>query len=101
MLYIRCHKWYTELNDKHGLIGLRTIFVNLSFDVRLHVNTRPGYKRSDWYYNACCLEHWRDIVFSKRGNRKHNFWRKQTVSGVGLLPFLTKGRLAVPILDLT
>ena len=49
-----------------------------------HVNNTPGYKRSDWYYNAVRIEHRRDNVFSQTDNAKHDMRRKQMAPGVNI-----------------
>ena len=51
----------------------------------MHVNNKPGYKRSDWYYNAARIEYRRDNVFSQTDNEKHERRRKQMAPGVSLL----------------
>jgi len=48
----------------------------------MHVNNKPGYKRSDWYYNAARIEYRRDNVFSQTDNEKHERRRKQMAPGV-------------------
>ncbi|KAJ5689557.1 hypothetical protein N7462_003949 [Penicillium macrosclerotiorum] len=57
----KCHEWYAE--------------------VWAHVNNKPGYKRSDWYYNAARIEYRRDNVFSQTDNAKHEQRRKQMAPG--------------------
>ncbi|KAL4916479.1 cytochrome P450 [Aspergillus aurantiobrunneus] len=47
----------------------------------MHVNNKPGYKRSDWYYHATRIEHRRDNVFSQTDNAKHEQRRKQMAPG--------------------
>jgi hypothetical protein len=48
----------------------------------MHVNNKPGYKRSDWYYQAARIEYRRDNVFSQTDNDKHEQRRKQMAPGV-------------------
>ncbi|KJZ72064.1 hypothetical protein HIM_08519 [Hirsutella minnesotensis 3608] len=83
MLQGRCHEWYADVSEKHGPIArvAPTVLITSSPDVWAHVNSRPGYKRSDWYYNACRLEHRRDNVFSQTDNREHDRRRKQMAPG--------------------
>lgn len=64
------------------------VLVTSSPDVWAHVNNKAGYKRSDWYYNACRIEHRRDNVFSQTDVAKHDLRRKQMAPGVGCLSFL-------------
>ncbi|KAJ6045244.1 uncharacterized protein N7446_003446 [Penicillium canescens] len=47
----------------------------------MHVNNKPGYKRSDWYYKAARIEYRRDNVFSQTDNAKHERRRKQMAPG--------------------
>ncbi|KAJ9483799.1 hypothetical protein VN97_g9598 [Penicillium thymicola] len=47
----------------------------------MHVNNKPGYKRSDWYYRATRLEYRRDNIFSQTDNVKHQKRRKQMAQG--------------------
>lgn len=51
-------------------------------DVWIHVNNKPGYKRSEWYYTACRIEYRRDNVFTQTDNKKHEARRKQMAPGV-------------------
>ncbi|KAJ6437134.1 cytochrome P450 52A11 [Purpureocillium lavendulum] len=83
MLENRCHEWYEEANRKCGPIArvAPNVLVTSSPDVWAHVNNKPGYKRSDWYYNACRIEHRRDNVFSQTDVAKHDFRRKQMAPG--------------------
>ncbi|KAM4057737.1 cytochrome p450 [Hirsutella rhossiliensis] len=83
MLRHRNHEWYAEVNEKYGPIArvAPRVLVTSSPDVWIHVNTKPGYKRSDWYYHACRLEHRRDNIFSQTDNRKHDVRRKQMAPG--------------------
>ncbi|KPM39018.1 hypothetical protein AK830_g7543 [Neonectria ditissima] len=83
MLQSRCHEWYEETNRKYGPIArvAPKILVTSSPEVWAHVNSKPGYKRSDWYYNACRIEYQRDNVFSQTDNEKHDQRRKQMAPG--------------------
>ncbi|OOQ84159.1 cytochrome P450 52A11 [Penicillium brasilianum] len=49
--------------------------------VWMHVNNKPDYKRSDWYYRAARIEYQRDNVFSQTDNAKHDQRRKQMAPG--------------------
>ncbi|KAL3963284.1 hypothetical protein ACCO45_000288 [Purpureocillium lilacinum] len=83
MLQNRCHEWYEEANRKYGPIArvAPNVLVTSSPDVWAHVNNKAGYKRSDWYYNACRIEHRRDNVFSQTDVAKHDLRRKQMAPG--------------------
>ncbi|KAM5350025.1 hypothetical protein ACJ41O_006530 [Fusarium nematophilum] len=83
MLQNRCHEWYAEANQKYGPIArvAPNILITSSPDVWIHVNNKPGYKRSDWYYNACRIEYRKDNVFSQTNNEKHEQRRKQMAPG--------------------
>ncbi|KAK3939350.1 pisatin demethylase [Diplogelasinospora grovesii] len=78
-----CHEWYRDVNEKYGpiaRIGPNSL-VTSSPDVWAHVNVKPGYKRSDWYYKAVRIEHRKDNVFSQTDNEKHDKRRKQIAPG--------------------
>ncbi|KAF0635628.1 hypothetical protein FPSE5266_20364 [Fusarium pseudograminearum] len=83
MLQDRCHELYEQANLKHGPIArvAPNILITSSPDLWIHVNNNPGYKRSDWYYNACRIEYRRDNVFSQTDNQKHEQRRKQMAPG--------------------
>ncbi|EXA30387.1 hypothetical protein NW761_014357 [Fusarium oxysporum] len=83
MLQDRCHELYEQANLKHGPIArvAPNILITSSPDLWIHVNNKPGYKRSDWYYNACRIEYRRDNVFSQTDNQKHEQRRKQMAPG--------------------
>lgn len=68
------------------------ILVTSSAQVWAHVNNKPGYKRSDWYYNAARIEHRRDNVFSQTDNAKHEQRRKQMAPGVSSPAFAAASR---------
>ncbi|KAJ5780422.1 hypothetical protein N7457_005582 [Penicillium paradoxum] len=78
-----CHEWYAEVNKKHGPIARIAPgrLITSSPDVWMHVNNKPGYKRSDWYYRAVRLEYRKDNVFSQTDNVKHEQRRKQMAPG--------------------
>ncbi|KAF5615015.1 pisatin demethylase [Fusarium sp. NRRL 25303] len=83
MLQDRCHKLYEQVNLKHGPIArvAPNILITSSPKLWIQVNSKPGYKRSDWYYNACRIEHRRDNVFNLTDNQKHEQRRKQMAPG--------------------
>ncbi|PNY25948.1 Pisatin demethylase [Tolypocladium capitatum] len=104
MLRNNCHEWYAEISEKYGTRHPPTlhleccrhsyvpcpgpiarvapsVLITSSPDVWMHVCNKPGYKRSDWYYNACRIEHRRDNVFSQTDNGKHDRRRKQMAPG--------------------
>lgn len=58
------------------------VLITSSPEVWMHVNNKPGYKRSDWYYRAVRIEYQRDNVFSQTDNAKHERRRKQMAPGV-------------------
>jgi hypothetical protein len=60
--------------------------ITSSPEVWIHINTKPGYNRSDWYFKAARLEHRRDHIFSQRDNLLHDERRKQIAPGVRILP---------------
>ncbi|RFU78439.1 cytochrome p450 [Trichoderma arundinaceum] len=79
----RCHEWYGKVCEKYGPIAriAPNILITSSPDVWAHVNNKPGYKRSDWYYTACRIEYQRDNVFTQTDNKKHESRRKQMAPG--------------------
>ncbi|CAI7583618.1 unnamed protein product [Penicillium glandicola] len=83
MLRGNCHEWYAEVSKKHGPIArvAPKVLITSSPEVWMHVNNKPGYKRSDWYYNATRIEYRRDNVFSQTDNAKHERRRKQMAPG--------------------
>ncbi|KAM0268896.1 hypothetical protein ACHAQH_009869 [Verticillium albo-atrum] len=80
----KCHEWYADVSKKHGKIARIApgILLTSSPEVWTHVNRQAGYKRSDWYYNACRVEYRRDNVFTQTNNAKHEQRRKQMAPGV-------------------
>ncbi|KAJ5360109.1 hypothetical protein N7517_009300 [Penicillium concentricum] len=78
-----CHEWYAEVNKKHGPIArvAPQVLITSSPEVWMHVNNKPGYKRSDWYYRATRIEYRKDNVFSQTDNAKHEQRRKQMAPG--------------------
>ncbi|TVY42183.1 Cytochrome P450 monooxygenase [Lachnellula occidentalis] len=75
----RCYEWYTHASETYGSIvrvGPNTLITS-SPDVWTHVNIKPAYKRSNWYYRALRIEHGRDHIFSQTDNYKHGQRRKQ------------------------
>ncbi|KAJ5417304.1 uncharacterized protein N7487_000854 [Penicillium crustosum] len=78
-----CHEWYAEVNNKHGPIArvAPRVLITSSPEVWMHVNNKPGYKRSDWYYRATRIEYRRDNIFSQTDNAKHEKRRKQMAPG--------------------
>ncbi|KAL2830846.1 cytochrome P450 [Aspergillus cavernicola] len=83
MLRGNCHEWYEEVSKKHGPIArvAPRVLITSSPEVWMHVNNKPGYKRSDWYYRATRIEYRRDNVFSQTDNAKHERRRKQMAPG--------------------
>ncbi|KAJ5620039.1 hypothetical protein N7510_004023 [Penicillium lagena] len=83
MLRGNCHEWYAEANQKHGPIArvAPRVLITSSPEVWMHVNNKPGYQRSEWYYTATRIEYRRDNVFSQTDNAKHERRRKQMAPG--------------------
>ncbi|KAL4995725.1 cytochrome P450 [Aspergillus recurvatus] len=83
MLRGNCHEWYAQATEKHGSIArvAPRVLITSSPEVWMHVNNKPGYKRSDWYYNAVRIEYQKDNVFSQTDNAKHEQRRKQMAPG--------------------
>ncbi|KAK1763965.1 Pisatin demethylase [Phialemonium atrogriseum] len=83
MLRNNCHEWYGEVNRKYGPIArvAPKILITSSPEIWAHVNNKPGYKRSDWYYHAVRIEYRKDNVFSETDNEKHDRRRKQMAPG--------------------
>lgn len=83
MLRGSCHEFYAQANEKYGPIArvAPRVLITSSPEVWMHVNNKPGYKRSDWYYNAARIEYRKDNVFSQTDNAKHEYRRKQMAPG--------------------
>lgn len=83
LLRYNCHQWYAEVNDKYGPIArvAPQILITSDPDVWIHVNNKPGYKRSDWYYHAARIEYRKDNVFTQTDTVKHERRRKQMAPG--------------------
>ncbi|KAL4866245.1 hypothetical protein BDV12DRAFT_173125 [Aspergillus spectabilis] len=83
MLRGHCHEWYAEVSKEYGPIArvAPRVLITSSPEVWMHVNNKPRYKRSDWYYNATRIEYRRDNVFSQTDNAKHEQRRKQMAPG--------------------
>ncbi|KAM9880438.1 cytochrome p450 [Verticillium dahliae] len=79
----KCHEWYAKVSKEHGPIARIApgILLTSSPEVWAHVNRQAGYKRSEWYYNACRVEYRRDNVFTQSDNVKHEQRRKQMAPG--------------------
>ncbi|KAF3354199.1 hypothetical protein VdG1_07664 [Verticillium dahliae VDG1] len=79
----KCHEWYAKVSQEHGPIARIApgILLTSSPEVWAHVNRHAGYKRSEWYYNACRVEYRRDNVFTQSDNVKHEQRRKQMAPG--------------------
>ncbi|KAL9941557.1 hypothetical protein ACHAQF_006947 [Verticillium nonalfalfae] len=79
----KCHEWYAKVSKEHGPIARIApgILLTSSPEVWAHVNRQAGYKRSEWYYNACRVEYRRDNVFTQSDNAKHEQRRKQMAPG--------------------
>ncbi|KAH8810918.1 cytochrome P450 71A20 [Xylogone sp. PMI_703] len=75
----RCYEWYTHISETYGPIARigPNILITSSPEVWAHVNIKPAYKRSIWYYRALRIEHGRDHIFSQTDNYKHAQRRKQ------------------------
>ncbi|CAI7628389.1 unnamed protein product [Penicillium pancosmium] len=83
LLRHNCHEWYAEVNNKYGPIArvAPRVLITSDPEVWMHVNNKPGYKRSDWYYTAARIEHRKDNVFTQTDNAKHDRRRKQMAPG--------------------
>jgi cytochrome P450 len=75
--------WYEEVADKYGpiaRIGPNSLITSHP-DVWTHIHLKPGYKRSDWFYQAARWEYGKDTVFSQTDNAMHDLRRKQLAPG--------------------
>ncbi|KAK4155663.1 cytochrome P450 [Chaetomidium leptoderma] len=77
------HNWYRDISEKHGPIARvgPNALITSNADVWIHVNTKPGYKRTKWYFEACRVEHQRDHIFSQTDTKLHDERRKQIAPG--------------------
>ncbi|KAK4225456.1 cytochrome P450 [Podospora fimiseda] len=83
MFVEKAYEFYTDVNRKYGpiaRIGPNAV-VSSSPEVWIHVNTKPGYKKTDWYFNAVRVEHRRDNIFSQTDTELHDKRRKQIAPG--------------------
>lgn len=81
-------RWYEEVANKYGpiaRIGPNSLITSHP-DVWTHIHLKPGYKRSDWFYQAARWEYQKDTVFSQTDNGLHDLRRKQLAPGVSRLP---------------
>ncbi|KAK4122065.1 cytochrome P450 [Parathielavia appendiculata] len=77
------HAWCRDVNEKYGpiaRIGPNSLITSSS-NVWMHINTKPEYKRSKWYFSAVRVEHQRDHIFSQTDTRLHDERRKQIAPG--------------------
>ncbi|KAK3306016.1 cytochrome P450 [Chaetomium strumarium] len=77
------HSWYREVSEQYGPIARvgPTSLITSDPDVWMHINTKLGYKRSDWYFKANRMEHNRDNVFTQTNTKLHDERRKQIAPG--------------------
>ncbi|KAK1831030.1 cytochrome P450 [Podospora conica] len=78
-----CHFWYDELCKKHGPIARigPNLLVTSSMDVWLHILSKPGWKRADWYYQSARMEYQTDNIFTQTDNKLHDARRKAIAVG--------------------
>ncbi|KAI0480690.1 cytochrome P450 [Xylariaceae sp. FL0804] len=79
----RCHDWYEKVNETYGPIARigPNVLLTSSPELWTHVNIKPGYRRSEWYYKGLRIEHRRDNVFTTTDNSAHDARRKQMAPG--------------------
>ncbi|KAM3064749.1 hypothetical protein ACMFMG_012063 [Clarireedia jacksonii] len=79
-----CHQWYANVCNEYGPVVriAPNLLITSSPDVWAHVNTKPGYKRSDWFYHALRSEHRRDSVFTQTDKERHQRRRKEILPGL-------------------
>ncbi|KAK4099124.1 cytochrome P450 [Parathielavia hyrcaniae] len=77
------HSWFREVNEKYGPIARikPNSLITSSADVWTHVNSKPGYKRSEWYFTAMRVEYQRDHIVSQADTKLHDERRKQIAPG--------------------
>ncbi|KAK4234750.1 cytochrome P450 [Achaetomium macrosporum] len=77
------HNWYREVSERYGPIARvgPTSLITSDIDVWMHINTKPGYKRSDWYFKPVRIEYHRDNLFSQTDTKLHDERRKQIAPG--------------------
>ncbi|KAH6847692.1 cytochrome P450 [Chaetomium sp. MPI-CAGE-AT-0009] len=77
------HNWYREVSEKYGPIARvgPTSLITSNAEVWAHINTKPGYKRSKWYFEACRVEYQRDHIFSQTDTKLHDERRKKIAPG--------------------
>ncbi|GAB1317881.1 Pisatin demethylase [Madurella fahalii] len=79
----QAHAWYKEVSDQYGpiaRIGPNSLITS-DPDVWIHINTKPGYKRSEWYFKSVRIEYRRDHIFSQTDTKLHDERKKQIIPG--------------------
>ncbi|KAK0701343.1 cytochrome P450 [Apiosordaria backusii] len=77
------YQYYHDISERYGKIariGPNSV-LSSSPEVWIHVNTKPGYKRSEWYFKAVRVEYQRDNIFSQTDTEKHDATRKKIAPG--------------------
>ncbi|KAK1753166.1 pisatin demethylase [Echria macrotheca] len=83
ILTMTAYTWYEEVCAKYGplaRIGPNSL-VTANPEVWAHVHTTPGYKKTDWFYQAARFEYQRDNIFTQTNTEKHDIRRKQIAPG--------------------
>ncbi|KAL2266725.1 hypothetical protein VTJ83DRAFT_6077 [Remersonia thermophila] len=77
------HHWYYEVTNRYGPIARisPTSLLTSDPDVWMRVNTKAGYARARWYFEACRLEYGKDNVFTMCDTKKHDERRKRIAPG--------------------
>ncbi|VBB81063.1 Putative cytochrome P450 E-class, group I [Podospora comata] len=79
----RAYQYYYDISERYGKIariGPNSVLSSAP-EVWIHVNTKPGYRRSDWYFKAVRVEYQRDNIFSQADTEKHDATRKKIAPG--------------------
>ncbi|KAI1080538.1 cytochrome P450 [Whalleya microplaca] len=78
-----CQNWYAEMNKNYGPVARVSprILATSSPELWAHINTKPGYTRSKWFYRPARFDWRRDTVFTEVNIRAHDLKRKQMIAG--------------------
>ncbi|KAG4442106.1 hypothetical protein IFR05_002392 [Cadophora sp. M221] len=68
----------------HDFVDLPSGYDLHLLSVWAHVNTKPGYERTEWFYKPLRSEHRRDSVFTPTDSKKHEQRRKLLGPGLSV-----------------
>ncbi|KAM5433052.1 hypothetical protein MferCBS31731_007276 [Microsporum ferrugineum] len=71
-------KWYQHVTEHYGPVAKiePNLVVTSSPEVWMHVTTKPGYTRADWFFRAMRVDYQHDHLFSLTDAAEHDRRRK-------------------------